>query len=136
MTDPRDAWINQCEAYYRDRYPPVMRTKVFKILPTDDRRLTALMDIVIADPEAWKRTVKVPGVDAVKKALVEMYAAHPGLRVTAVDADNVVLLEDSSPIRDVQVAKGFAAFMLAFKSGKNPAKDSGVKAMLKELGYD
>jgi hypothetical protein len=134
--DARDEWLDQCQGYYRDRYPGPMRHKVKAILPTDRQRLRALMDIIIEDADAWKRSVKVPGVDAVQAAKRELYQRYPEFQDTAVDGDAVLLLDDASPIRDELVARGFQAMMDAVKHGRNPATDEAVTSVLQELGYE
>ena len=65
------------EGYYRDTYPEPMRKRVFDLLPKNVERLSALYDILIRDPEAWKRSVKVPDVVAVEKGLTELYDTYP-----------------------------------------------------------
>ena len=133
--DPRDEWLDQCQSYYRDKYPGPMRHKVRAILPRNREQLKALMDIIVEDPDAWKRSVKVPGVDAVQVAKRELYQRYPEYQDTAIDAEAALLLEDASPIRDEQVARGFELMMGALKRGSNPAKDDAVVSVLQELGY-
>lgn len=117
MTDQRDQWLDQCEDYYRDRYPRSMRAKVREALPTDGRRLKVLMDIVIAEEDAWKRSVKVPDVAAVKRAKTQMYQQYPEFQDTAIDADRYLLEE----LPDENGAKRFmAALLKGLKTGKTP----------------
>ncbi len=78
-SDFRARWIRSMEEYYRDQYPKVMRAKVYKILPTDAKRLEVLFDVCTRDPDAWKRSVKVPDVVAVETALSEVRETYPEL---------------------------------------------------------
>ena len=79
-SDFRSRWIRSMEEYYRDQYPKVMRAKVYKILPTDAKRLEVLFDVCTRDPDAWKRSVKVPDVVAVERALIQVHESHPELQ--------------------------------------------------------
>jgi Mg2+ and Co2+ transporter CorA len=104
LTDLREMWIKQVEQYYRDTYPSPMRKKVIQLLPSDKTLLTTLFDIVIEDPDAWKRTIKVPDVVAVKKARYRMYEERPDLRPESynrqIQHDKKLLPEETEGMRE------------------------------------
>lgn len=78
-SDPRARFLKSLEDYYRDTYPDPMKRRVFELLPKTGERLSALYEILIRDPEAWKRSVKVPDVVAIERARREMQESHPEL---------------------------------------------------------
>lgn len=104
MTDIRDTWLKQVENYYRDTYPGPMRKKVKELLPSDKKLLGVLYDTVIEDPEAWKRSVKVPDVVAIKKAKYRIYEERPDLRAESynrqIENNAGLLAEETEGMRE------------------------------------
>jgi hypothetical protein len=114
----QDKWLAQCEDYYRDTYSASMRAKVKAILPKNTEKLKALMDIIVADGEAWKKAVRVPDVYAVNKALSALYQQYPEFRAEAVDADKWLIEERT--VDKSEAAEFMGALLNGMKNGKAP----------------
>jgi hypothetical protein len=81
-----------------------MRKKVKELLPSDKKLLGVLYDTVIEDPEAWKRSVKVPDVVAIKKAKYRIYEERPDLRAESynrqIENNAGLLAEETEGMRE------------------------------------
>lgn len=129
-SDPREKWLQWIEDYYRDTFPRSMRVKVYNVLPTSQKALSALYDEIISTVSAQYRTV--PDKQAVVKALNQVEEAYPELRPEAYN--NVPLLEHAPG--DTDLGEWFEAYRKAMAKGKNPAESEEVKAVLEKHGVD
>ena len=92
----QERFLRSLEEYYRDSYPKVMKKKVKEILPKTKARLGPLYDVLIRDEKAWMRTVKVPDVAAVEKAMYEVRESYPELdHHKVIDYDSMQITDDA-----------------------------------------
>lgn len=125
----KDAFKMQVEDYYRDTYPREMWLRVEPLLPSGKAALSRLFDLVIRDNDAWKRSVKVPDVVAIERALEELEVGYPELRTVP-----VALIGDDAVDHREEVAELLSGLVAKLKGwGEENAPRSLVPAPKNEV---
>ena len=107
-----------------------MRAKVYNILPTQHRALSALYESIIHMVSA--QYGRVPDVMAVEKALYEVEETHPELRANGADIQALPAPMDEAESEQMQ--RWWDAVKKAMAAGVNPSEDESVLQILEEVG--